>query len=123
MTTHTEPAAVDSADAAPEPDYRFTLANERTFLAWIRTAFGLLAGGVAVEHLLSPFASAAANTVISVGALLLAIVLAAGAFLRWRAVQRAMVLDRPLPSSPLLAVLAAGTGTIAAVSLAVVALT
>ena len=21
------------------PDYRFTLANERTFLAWIRTAF------------------------------------------------------------------------------------
>ena len=31
-----------------EPDYRFSLANERTFLAWIRTALGLLAGGVAV---------------------------------------------------------------------------
>lgn len=28
-----------------EPDYRFTLANERTFLAWIRTALALLAGG------------------------------------------------------------------------------
>ncbi len=23
------------------PDYRFSLANERTFLAWIRTASGL----------------------------------------------------------------------------------
>ncbi len=24
------------------PDYRFSLANERTFLAWIRTALGFL---------------------------------------------------------------------------------
>ena len=31
-----------------EPDPRFTLANERTFLAWIRTALGLLAGGIAL---------------------------------------------------------------------------
>jgi putative membrane protein len=28
------------------PDYRFSLANERTFLAWIRTALGFLAAGV-----------------------------------------------------------------------------
>ena len=34
-----------SADDGEEPDYRFTLANERTFLAWVRTALGLLAGG------------------------------------------------------------------------------
>ena len=32
-----------------EPDVRFSLANERTFLAWIRTALALLAGGIAVE--------------------------------------------------------------------------
>jgi putative membrane protein len=32
-----------------EPDPRFTLANERTFLAWIRTSLALLAGGIAVE--------------------------------------------------------------------------
>lgn len=25
-----------------EPDYRLTLANERTFLAWIRTALAIL---------------------------------------------------------------------------------
>ena len=35
-----------------EPDYRFTLANERTFLAWIRTALGLVAGGVVVHQLI-----------------------------------------------------------------------
>ncbi|HET9290174.1 MAG TPA: DUF202 domain-containing protein, partial [Actinomycetes bacterium] len=38
-------------EAAPEPDYRFTLANERTFLAWIRTSLALLAGGVALHSL------------------------------------------------------------------------
>ena len=32
-----------------EPDPRFTLANERTFLAWIRTSLALLAGGIAIE--------------------------------------------------------------------------
>ena len=32
-----------------EPDYRFSLANERTFLAWVRTSLGLIGGGVAVE--------------------------------------------------------------------------
>ena len=31
-------------------DYRFLLANERTFLAWMRTALGLIAGGVALEQ-------------------------------------------------------------------------
>ena len=31
-----------------EPDPRFTLANERTFLAWVRTALALLAGMVAL---------------------------------------------------------------------------
>lgn len=37
-----------------EPDPRFTLANERTFLAWIRTSLAFLAGGVALEAFRSP---------------------------------------------------------------------
>ena len=35
-------------DVGEEPDYRFTLANERTFLAWIRTSLAMMAAGVAV---------------------------------------------------------------------------
>ena len=35
------------------PDYRFSLANERTFLAWIRTALGFLAAGVGLDQLAS----------------------------------------------------------------------
>ena len=41
-----------------DPDYRFTLANERTFLAWIRTALALSAGGLASISLLDGFAHA-----------------------------------------------------------------
>nr|MBO2503707.1 DUF202 domain-containing protein [Thermoanaerobacterales bacterium] len=43
-------------DEGTEPDYRFTLANERTFLAWIRTALALLAGGLAIAQFLPPLA-------------------------------------------------------------------
>jgi len=42
---------MEPSDPTLEPDYRFTLANERTFLAWIRTALALIAGGVAVVQL------------------------------------------------------------------------
>ena len=43
-----------------EPDARFSLANERTFLAWIRTSLALLAGGVALEALDLPVEAAPA---------------------------------------------------------------
>ncbi|EFK2799245.1 DUF202 domain-containing protein [Escherichia coli] len=39
------------------PDYRFSLANERTFLAWIRTALGFLAAGVGLDQLAPDFAT------------------------------------------------------------------
>ncbi len=34
------------------PDYRFSLANERTFLAWVRTALALVGAGFAVDQFL-----------------------------------------------------------------------
>jgi putative membrane protein len=54
----TESAAVDRSYApgissSSDPDYRFSLANERTFLAWIRTALALVAGGVAAAKALT----------------------------------------------------------------------
>ena len=41
----------EPGDEPGEPDYRFSLANERTFLAWIRTALGLMAAGIAAHFL------------------------------------------------------------------------
>lgn len=96
-----------------EPDYRFTLANERTFLAWIRTALGLLAGGVAVHQLVSSLGVSGARTSLAVGCLVLSIVLAVGAYSHWRSVQRAMRRDAPLPGNTLVPVLAVGAGIIA----------
>lgn len=32
-------------ESGQEPDYRFSLPNKRTFLAWVRSALSLLAGG------------------------------------------------------------------------------
>jgi hypothetical protein len=37
-----------------EPDYRFTYANERTFLAWVRTSVALIGVGVAAVQFLPP---------------------------------------------------------------------
>lgn len=80
-----------------EPDYRFTLANERTFLAWLRTALALLAGAVAVVHLVPAFGFEGARRLV--GALLaaLGVAVAAAGVLRWRAVQSAMRRRAELP--------------------------
>ncbi|NYI08185.1 YidH family protein [Allostreptomyces psammosilenae] len=99
----------DDAAAAPrerEPDYRFTLANERTFLAWIRTSLGLLAAGVAVRQLVPPFAVPWGREVLALACVLLAVILGAGSYPRWRSVQRAMRRDEPLPTSWIAPVLA-----------------
>ncbi|MEV7553460.1 DUF202 domain-containing protein [Amycolatopsis sp. NPDC089917] len=93
-------------EGGSEPDYRFTLANERTFLAWLRTALGLLAGSVAVHQLVP--APNALSTVLAGLCVVLAAVLAASAYPRWRQVQTAMRAGRPLPKSGMLILLTAG---------------
>ncbi|MRH93019.1 DUF202 domain-containing protein [Nocardia sp. SYP-A9097] len=105
-----------------EPDYRFTLANERTFLAWIRTSLGLLAGAVAVHQLAAPFESVSARTALAFGCVVLAVVLAGGAYFHWRSVQAAMRRDEPLPGSVLVPILSTGTGVIAVLASAAVVL-
>ncbi|MFD7660609.1 YidH family protein [Actinosynnema sp. NPDC059797] len=88
-----------------EPDYRFTLANERTFLAWIRTALGLLAAGVAVRQLVPPFEVPWATTALAVACIALAVLVAGMSFPRWRRVQAAMRAGAALPPNRLLVVL------------------
>jgi putative membrane protein len=82
-----------------EPDYRFTLANERTFLAWERTALGLLAAAVAVVQLVPELGIPDARHVIGVVLTALAILTAGTGLRRWQQVDRAVRRGRPLPGN------------------------
>jgi putative membrane protein len=88
-----------------EPDYRFTLANERTFLAWIRTALALIAGGVAVAQLVPAFGIPGTRHALSVLLTAGGGLLAALAVRRWQRVQGAMRRDADLPPTRLPALL------------------
>ena len=110
------------ADDGVEPDHRFTLANERTFLAWIRTALGLLAGGVAVRQLVEPFDIRGGRTFLALLAIGASGVLTAGAYFRWRSVQRAMRLGEPLPPAHFVPIVAAGLVLVSTVAFVLVAL-
>ena len=98
----------DGPDDGHEPDYRFTLANERTFLAWLRTSLSLLAAGVAVVQLVPSFTIPGARAVTGGLLAALAVVAAASGVLRWRSVESAIRRDRPLPTQRVPWVLAAG---------------
>ena len=89
------------AEAGPQPDYRFTLANERTFLAWIRTALALIAGGVALMQLVPSFGIPGVKHGLSVVLIALGGALATLAVRRWNEVQDAMSRDEDLPLSRL----------------------
>lgn len=96
-----------------EPDPRFTLANERTFLAWIRTSLALLAGGIAIEAFTSGLFLEPVRKGLAVLLLLLGMMLSSGAAVRWVRVERSMRDKAPLPL-PLLVPLVAGAGALAA---------
>jgi putative membrane protein len=115
-----EPRSTPEHSEVDEPDYRFTLANERTFLAWIRTALGLLAGGVAV-HQLVPLPAATSN-VLATLCVVLAAVLAATGYPRWRKVQASMRRGEPLPKSTMVVILTAGVLLITVVAATLVVL-
>jgi putative membrane protein len=88
-----------------EPDPRFSFANERTFLAWIRTALGFIAAGVALSAVVR-LGSGGGPEVRSASILLVGcgLLSGVGALVRWARSERAMRLEQPLPSSPLLLV-------------------
>ena len=101
------------------PDYRFSLANERTFLAWIRTGLALVAGGLACAQFLPPLPVAHLREGIAAALLLLGAVVALRAVDHWARSERAMRLKRDLPASVFPAVLAASVA-LGALGLAVV---
>jgi putative membrane protein len=103
-----------------EPDYRFTLANERTFLAWIRTALALLAGGVAVVKLLPSFSLTGGRHLLGVPLVVLSLLLSVSAYRHWALGERAMRLGQPLPASMLPPLLAATLSLITIIALILV---
>ncbi|UTI66868.1 DUF202 domain-containing protein [Paraconexibacter antarcticus] len=101
------------SDVGEEPDVRFTMANERTMLAWLRTALALAAAGIgSTEFLVSqpPLARAAVGLPLAV----LASVVAGASYRRWERDERAMRLHEPLGYDRLAQVVAV---TVAIVSL------
>jgi putative membrane protein len=95
------------------PDIRFSLANERTFLAYERTAIGLVAAALAVFHLLDPSWSQRLLGVLLVAS---ALVAAAGGWLRYRQADRAIREGRDLPAGTAVHALALGVLVIVVVA-------
>lgn len=100
-----------------EPDPRFTLANERTFLAWIRTSLAFLAGGIAVEAFTGDLFQEPVRKAVSVALLLLGMSISAGSALRWLRVEQSLRQGRPLPLPLIAPLLGIGGAVVAAVVL------
>lgn len=97
-----------------EPDPRFSLANERTFLAWIRTALALLASGIAVEAFTLGLFTPATKRLLVIALLSLSLIVCLGAFCRWLGVERALRRRAALPVSLLTPLLSLGGALIVA---------
>lgn len=103
-----------------EPDYRFTLANERTFLAYTRTALGLDVAGLAASEFLTQSVEQL-RLGLAVAAIVLAVAVASLGYLRWEQVNRAMRMEAPLPPIRVPLVLSVGIIVLSAVAIALVA--
>jgi putative membrane protein len=91
---------MDGPDA-PEPDVQLSFANERTFLAWERTALGLITAGLAITQLLPSFDFPGGRRLIGLPLIGLGIVIAAVSYWEWHRNQEAIRHDLPLPQSRL----------------------
>ena len=120
------PPAVDRDAGGTEPDPRFTFANERTFLAWSRTALALVVAGLGIVQLLPPFPGVPAGRhLLGVPLIVLGAVLAVAAYTEWVRNQRALRRGEPMPTSIIPWILAAtitGIAIIAAIVLLLSAL-
>lgn len=97
------------------PDYRFSLANERTFLAWIRTALGFLAAGVGLDQLAPDLATPLIREIVALLLCLFAGILAVYGYLRWLRNEKAMRLKQDLPYTRTLKVISLVMVIVAAV--------
>src|SRR5665213_3114820 len=97
-SAHDDPQGQELAEES-EPDVRFTYANERTFLAWNRTALALVATGVAATQLLPSLHVAGGRRLLGLPLIVLGAVVGLASYRYWRANERAMRRGAPLPRS------------------------
>lgn len=90
------PASVYGVGSDPDP--RFSLANERTALAWVRTGISLVAGGIALTSVASIAELPELFDVVAAVACFLGGAVALSALSSWRATERAIRTGAPLPS-------------------------
>jgi putative membrane protein len=108
-------------DVGKEPDVRLTYANERTFLAWNRTALALVATGIAATQLLPRFSDLpGGRRIIGLPLIAFGAVLSLVSYRRWYLNERAMRLGEPLPPSNLSLTLAVGIAIVAVIAITVV---
>jgi putative membrane protein len=109
-----EPGATESSERDIDP--RLHYANERTFLAWIRTALALVTAGLVITQLLPGFKWTGGRRLVGIPLIVLGTFLAVAAFRQWDANERAMHEHEPLPPSHLAVILAGGVAIVAAVA-------
>src|SRR5580698_11264715 len=103
----TGPAPARAAAPDTEPDARYTFANERTFLAWTRTALAFIVAGLGIVQLLPPFPGVPwGRHVLGVPLIVIGAVIAIVSYVQWMHSQQALRRGQPLPRSVLPQILA-----------------
>lgn len=114
-----QPGDAGRSGGGTEPDARFTLANERTFLAWSRTSLALVVAGLAVAQLLPPFPGIPwGRSVIATPLILLGAAVSVISYLEWTGNQRALRYGQALGHSQLPRILALTIAVIAVLAAA-----
>ncbi len=122
--------AKDHLSDGVDPDARFSLANERTFLAWIRTALGMIALGIGIATFVSSHVSATdgknatyyMSVLIAIALVLLGGLVSGMSWLRWLRVEQSMRAQQGIPAPRLAPLLAIGISAIAVLAVVAVAL-
>jgi inner membrane protein YidH len=117
-TSESPPVPAEASNGS-EPDARFTFANERTFLAWSRTALALVIGGLAIVQLLPPFPGVPwGRHLIGTPLIVLGGAVSVISYLEWQTNQRALRRGEPLSRTRLPQILAVAIAGIALVAAA-----